>query len=55
MSALLDFLLTQVINNGAPLFAAALLAADDPALARKLAAFRQKQTTLARAKQVPPA
>ena len=40
----------------AALFAAALLAAGDPALARKLAAFRQKQTTAARAKQVlPPA
>ena len=38
----------------AALFAAALLAAGDPALARKLGAFRQKQTTAARAKQVPP-
>jgi len=39
----------------AALFACAMLAAGDPALARKLAAFRLKQTTLARAMRVPPA
>ena len=38
----------------AGLFAVALLAATDPALARKLAAFRVKQTTTARAMTVPP-
>ena len=38
----------------AGLFAVALLAATDPALARKLAAFRVKQTTAARAMTVPP-
>jgi 5-(carboxyamino)imidazole ribonucleotide mutase len=38
----------------AALFAVAMLALDDPALARKLAAFRQKQTALARAMRVPP-
>jgi 5-(carboxyamino)imidazole ribonucleotide mutase len=38
----------------AGLFAAALLASVDPALARKLAAFRQKQTAAARAMRVPP-
>jgi 5-(carboxyamino)imidazole ribonucleotide mutase len=38
----------------AALFAAALLASADPALARKLAAFRQKQTAAARAMRVPP-
>jgi 5-(carboxyamino)imidazole ribonucleotide mutase len=38
----------------AALFAVALLAAGDPALARKLAAFRARQTALARAKRVPP-
>jgi 5-(carboxyamino)imidazole ribonucleotide mutase len=38
----------------AGLFAVALLAATDPALARKLAAFRFKQTTTARAMTVPP-
>ena len=38
----------------AGLFAVALLAATDPALARKLAAFRVKQTTTARAMSVPP-
>ncbi len=37
----------------AGLFAAALLAATDPALARKLAAFRLKQTSAARAMRVP--
>ena len=39
----------------AALFAAAMLAVADPALARKLAAFRLKQTTAARAMRVPPA
>src|SRR5689334_928644 len=38
----------------AALFAAAMLAVADPALARKLAAFRQKQTANARAMRVPP-
>ena len=38
----------------AGLFAVALLAATDPALARKLAAFRAKQTAAARAMSVPP-
>ena len=39
----------------AGLFAAALIAATDPAVARKLAAFRVKQTGTARAMRVPPA
>lgn len=39
----------------AALFAVALLAANDPLLARKLAAFRAKQTAAARAMRVPPA
>jgi 5-(carboxyamino)imidazole ribonucleotide mutase len=38
----------------AALFAAAMLAASDPALSRKLVAFRQKQTAAARAMRVPP-
>src|SRR6187399_495863 len=38
----------------AGLFAVALLAATDPAVARKLAAFRLKQTNTARAMRVPP-
>jgi 5-(carboxyamino)imidazole ribonucleotide mutase len=38
----------------AGLFAVALLAATDPALAKKLAAFRSKQTAAARAMRVPP-
>jgi len=37
----------------AGLFAVALLAATDPALAKKLAAFRLKQTNTARAMHVP--
>jgi 5-(carboxyamino)imidazole ribonucleotide mutase len=37
----------------AALFAVAMLAATDPALAKKLAAFRLKQTTVARAMHVP--
>ncbi len=39
----------------AGLFAVALLAATDPALAKKLAAFRSRQTNSARAMRVPPA
>jgi len=39
----------------AGLFAVALLALTDPAVARKLAAFRLKQTNAARAMRVPPA
>jgi 5-(carboxyamino)imidazole ribonucleotide mutase len=38
----------------AGLFAVALLAVTDPALARKLAAFRARQTAAARAMSVPP-
>ena len=38
----------------AALFAISLLAATDAGLATKLAAFRQKQTTTARAMRVPP-
>ena len=38
----------------AGLFAVAMLAVTDPALARKLAAFRVKQTGVARAMRVPP-
>src|SRR6187401_1850946 len=38
----------------AGLFVVALLAATDPVVARKLAAFRQKQTATARAMRVPP-
>ena len=38
----------------AALFAVAMLAAADPALARKLAAFRTRQTATARAMHVPP-
>jgi len=38
----------------AGLFAVALLAATDPAVAKKLAAFRVKQTATARAMIVPP-
>src|SRR5450432_588512 len=39
----------------AGLFAVAILAAADPALAKKLAAFRIKQTTAARAMRLPSA
>ena len=39
----------------AGLFAVAMLAGTDLAIARKLAAFRLKQTTTARAMRVPPA
>lgn len=38
----------------AALFAAAMLATNDASLARRLAAFRAKQTADARAKRVPP-
>jgi 5-(carboxyamino)imidazole ribonucleotide mutase len=39
----------------AALFAVAMFAVHDASLARKLAAFRQKQTTASRAARVPPA
>jgi 5-(carboxyamino)imidazole ribonucleotide mutase len=39
----------------AGLFAVALIAQTDPALAKKLAAFRAKQTDAARAMRLPPA
>ena len=39
----------------AGLFAVALIAATDPAVAKKLAALRQKQTDAARAMHLPPA
>src|SRR6185295_8132837 len=39
----------------AGLFAIAMLAATDPAMAKRLAAFRVKQTAAARAMRVPPA
>jgi len=39
----------------AALFAIAMLATLEPTLARKLAAFRQKQTSNARAMHIPPA
>jgi len=39
----------------AGLFAVAMLAATDPVLAKRLAAFRAKQTAAARALRVPPA
>ena len=39
----------------AGLFAVSILAAGDPAVAKKLAAFRAKQTDAARAMRVPPA
>ena len=39
----------------AALFAVAMIAGTDPAVARKLAAFRLKQTNAARAMRVPPA
>ena len=38
----------------AGLFAVAMIAATDPALAKRLGAFRAKQTDLARAMRVPP-
>ena len=39
----------------AALFVVAMLAATDPSMGRKLAAYRLKQTTSARAMRVPPA
>ena len=39
----------------AGLFAVSIIAGTDPAIARKLAAFRLKQTNAARAMRVPPA
>ena len=39
----------------AGLFAVAIIAATDPAIAKKLAAFRAKQTDAARTMRVPPA
>src|SRR6188472_3014080 len=39
----------------AGLFAVALIAATDPAIAKKLASFRARQTDAARAMRVPPA
>jgi 5-(carboxyamino)imidazole ribonucleotide mutase len=39
----------------AGLFAVALIAGSDPAVARKLAAFRLEQTNTAREMRVPPA
>jgi len=39
----------------AALFAVAMFALTDPSIARKLIAFRQKQTTTSRAMHVPPA
>ena len=50
-----DFAIGEAGAANAALFAVAMLAATDPAVARKLTAFRQKQTTTARAKHVPPA
>ena len=38
----------------AGLFAVAMIAASDPAVAKRLAAFRVRQTTTARAMRVPP-
>jgi 5-(carboxyamino)imidazole ribonucleotide mutase len=38
----------------AALFAIAMLATNEPSLAKKLAAFRSKQTSGARAMRVPP-
>jgi 5-(carboxyamino)imidazole ribonucleotide mutase len=49
------FAIGEAGATNAALFAAAMLAAGDPSLARKLAAFRLRQTTLARAMRVPPA
>jgi len=39
----------------AALFAVAMFAVNDPSLARKLDAFRQKQTAVSRGMRVPPA
>ena len=48
------FALGEAGAANAALFAVSMLAATDPAIARKLAAFRVKQTTTARAMRVPP-
>jgi 5-(carboxyamino)imidazole ribonucleotide mutase len=49
------FAIGEAGATNAALFAVAVLAAADPSLARKLAAFRQRQTAAARAMRVPPA
>ena len=46
--------ITTTMADRARQFAVAMLAASDPAIARKLAAFRVRQTTTARAMRVPP-
>jgi len=51
---LATFAIGEAGAANAALFAIAMLAATDSALARKLAAFRQKQTSGARAMRVPP-
>jgi 5-(carboxyamino)imidazole ribonucleotide mutase len=48
------FAIGEAGATNAALFAIAILAAGEPSLARKLAAFRSKQTSLARAMRVPP-
>jgi 5-(carboxyamino)imidazole ribonucleotide mutase len=48
------FAIGEAGAGNAALFAAAVLALGDPVVARKLAAFRQKQTAAARAMRVPP-
>jgi 5-(carboxyamino)imidazole ribonucleotide mutase len=49
------FAIGEAGATNAALFVIAMLAAGDPSLARKLAAFRLRQTTIARAMRVPPA
>jgi 5-(carboxyamino)imidazole ribonucleotide mutase len=48
------FAIGEAGATNAALFAIAMYAVADPSLARKLAAFRQKQTTTAREMHVPP-
>jgi 5-(carboxyamino)imidazole ribonucleotide mutase len=48
------FAIGEAGATNAALFVIAMLAAGDPSLARKLAAFRLRQTTIARAMRVPP-
>jgi len=48
------FAIGEAGATNAALFAAAMLAVGDPALMRKLTAFRLRQTSLARATRVPP-
>src|SRR3954453_15404648 len=48
------FAIGEAGASNAGLFAAALLAGDEPKLARKLAAFRRKQTATVRAMKLPP-